>query len=132
PNVIPPVPSNPAITSANLNTALNTAITKLANTSLVAASAVAAGDNFFNTAGSATANAAATGNLSSYTSTTGTGSVALQDTALAAASTTTSLDPSATPHLNGAILNALANAPTGTTLTITGASGAHTITFDPT
>ncbi|WP_298871966.1 flagellar hook associated protein [uncultured Bradyrhizobium sp.] len=132
PNVIPPVPSNPAITSANLNTALNTAITKLANTSLVAASAVAAGDNFFNTAGSATANAAATGNLSSYTSTTGTGSVALQDSALAAASTTTSLDPSATPHLNGTTLNALANAPTGTTLTITGANGAHTITFDPT
>ncbi|MCP3384457.1 flagellar hook associated protein [Bradyrhizobium sp. CCGUVB4N] len=132
PNVIPAVPPNPAITSSNLNTALNTAITKLANTSLVAASAVAAGDNFFNTAGSATANAAATGNLSSYTSTTGTGSVALQDSALAAASTATSLDSSATPHLNGTILNALANAPTGTTLTITGASGAHTITFDPT
>ena len=53
PNVIPPVPSNPAITSANLNTALSTAITKLANTSLVAASAVAAGDNFFNTDSSA-------------------------------------------------------------------------------
>lgn len=132
PNVIPVVPPNPAITSSNLNAALNTAITKLANTSLVAASAVAAGDNFFNTAGSATANAAATGNLRSYTSTAGTGSVALQDSALAAASTTTSLDSSATPHLNGTVLNALANAPTGTTLTITGASGAHTITFDPT
>ncbi|MCG2643416.1 MULTISPECIES: beta strand repeat-containing protein [Bradyrhizobium] len=133
PNIIPPVPSNPAITSANLNTALNTAITKLANTSLVAASAVAAGDNFFNTMGSATANVAATGNLiSAYTSTTGTGSVALQDSALAPASTTTSLDPSATPHLNGTTLNALANVPTGTTLTITGASGARTITFDPT
>lgn len=132
PNVVPVVPPNPNITASNLNTALNTAITKLANTSLVAASAVAAGDNFFNTVGSATANAVATGNLRSYTSTTGTGSVALQDSALAAASTTTSLDSSATPHLNGTILNALANAPTGTTLTITGASGAHTITFDPT
>lgn len=44
------IPSN---TAANLNTALNTAITKLANTSLVAASAVTAGDNFFNTASSA-------------------------------------------------------------------------------
>lgn len=132
PNVVPVVPPNPAITTSNLNSALNTAIKKLANTSLVAASAVTAGDNFFNTVGSATANAAATGNLRSYTSTTGTGSVALQDSALAAASTTTSLDSSATPHLNGTILNALANAPTGTTLTITGASGAHTITFDPT
>lgn len=132
PNVVPVVPPNPNTTASNLNTALNTAITKLAKTSLVAASAVAAGDNFFNTAGSATANAVATGNLRSYTSTTGTGSVALQDSALAAASTATSLDSSATPHLNGTILNALANAPTGTTLTITGASGAHTITFDPT
>ncbi|GGI29461.1 beta strand repeat-containing protein [Bradyrhizobium guangdongense] len=131
PNVIPPVPSNPANTSANLNTALNTAIKKLAGTSLVAASAVAAGDNFFNTAGSATANGAANGNLVSYTSMTGTGSVALQDSASAVASATTSLDPSATPHLNGAVLAALANAPTGTTLTITGANGAHTITFDP-
>src|SRR3954453_13049182 len=125
------VPVNPNNTATNLNTALNTAIKKLAGTSLVAASAVTAGDNFFNTAGSSTANVAATGNLRSYTSTTGTGSVALQDSALAIASTTTSLDSSATPHLNGTILNALANAPTGTTLTITGASGAHTITFDP-
>lgn len=46
-------PVNPNNTAANLNTALNTAITKLANTSLVAASAVTAGDNFFNTASSA-------------------------------------------------------------------------------
>ncbi|SFQ15256.1 flagellin N-terminal helical region [Bradyrhizobium sp. Ghvi] len=132
PNAVPPVAPDPNITASNLNTALNIAIKKLAGTSLVAASAVAAGDNFFNTAGSAIANVAAAGNFrSAYTSTTGTGSVALQDSALAAASTSTSLDSSATPHLNGAILNALANAPTGTTLTITGASGAHTITFDP-
>lgn len=46
--------TTPANTTANLNTALNTAITKLANTSLVAASAIVAGDNFFNTASSAT------------------------------------------------------------------------------
>lgn len=52
PNVVPVVPPNPNITASNLNTALSTAITKLANTSLVAASAVAAGDNFFNTDGS--------------------------------------------------------------------------------
>ena len=45
--------TTPANTAANLNTALNTAITKLANTSLVAASAITAGDNFFNTASSA-------------------------------------------------------------------------------
>ncbi|MGY4372259.1 flagellar hook-associated protein 3 FlgL [Bradyrhizobium sp. LB1.3] len=47
------VPVNPANTQTSLNTELNTAITKLANTALVAASAVTAGDNFFNTASSA-------------------------------------------------------------------------------
>lgn len=46
------VPVNPTNTATNLNTALDTAITKLANTSLVAASAIVAGDNFFNTASS--------------------------------------------------------------------------------
>ncbi|QIO32890.1 flagellar protein [Bradyrhizobium sp. 1(2017)] len=46
-------PVNPDNTAANLNTALNTAIQKVANTSMVAASAVVAGDNFFNSASSA-------------------------------------------------------------------------------
>src|SRR5450631_1124065 len=45
-------------TTANLNAALNTAIGTLANTSLVAASAVAAGDNFFNTDSTATGSVA--------------------------------------------------------------------------
>ena len=44
----------PAATANNLNTALNTAIGTLANTALVAASAVAAGHNFFDPAGTAT------------------------------------------------------------------------------
>ncbi|HEV2157177.1 flagellar hook-basal body complex protein [Bradyrhizobium sp.] len=76
---------------------------------------------------------AATGNVrSAYTSTTGTGSVALQDSASAAAGTGTALDSATTPHLATSILNALANGTTGTTLTITGVGGvAHTITFDP-
>jgi len=46
--------TTPAATTTNLNAALNTAISKLANTALVAASAVTAGDNFFNTDGTAT------------------------------------------------------------------------------
>jgi flagellar hook-associated protein 3 FlgL len=46
--------ATPAATTANLNAALNTAIGTLANTSLVAASAVEAGDNFFNTDSTAT------------------------------------------------------------------------------
>jgi flagellar hook-associated protein 3 FlgL len=41
-------------TAANLKTALNTAIGTLANTSLVAASEIAASDNFFSSAGTAT------------------------------------------------------------------------------
>ena len=45
---------DPATTVANLNAALNTAIGKLANTSLVAASAVAAGNDFFDPSSSAT------------------------------------------------------------------------------
>lgn len=115
--------TTPANTASNLNAALNTAITKLANTSLVAASAIVAGDNFFNTAGSATANVAGVGNLvSAYTSTTATGSVALQDSTPAAAASTTSLDATAVNHLDSSVLAALS----GTTLNING----NTVTFD--
>lgn len=63
------------------------------------------------------AGAAATGNLrSAYTSTTAIATVALQDSASAAAGTTTSLNPSAGNHLASSILTALS----GTTLTING------------
>lgn len=68
--------------------------------------------------------AAATGNLrSAYTSTTATGSVALQDSTGAVATTLTSLNPVASPHLG--ILSTLS----GTTLTI---NGSNTVYFDPT
>lgn len=46
--------ANSTITATNLNTALDSAIKKLADTSLVAASAMTAGDNFFNSASTAT------------------------------------------------------------------------------
>jgi flagellar hook-associated protein 3 FlgL len=46
--------TTPGATAANLNAALNTAIGTLANTSLVAASAVEAGHDFFDPAGTAT------------------------------------------------------------------------------
>jgi len=57
----PPVGSfaigaNSTVTSTNLKAALNTAIGTLANTSLVAASAIAAGNDFFSSAGTATGN----------------------------------------------------------------------------
>jgi len=54
----PPPTSSPANTAANLNAALNTAIGTLANTTLVAASAVEAGHDFFDPSGTATGNLA--------------------------------------------------------------------------
>ena len=75
--------------------------------------------------------AAATGNLrSAYTATTATGSVALQDSASAVATGSTSLDSGVTPHLNTTLLTNLA----GKSLTVNGqtinfvatASGAST------
>jgi len=61
--------------------------------------------------------AAATGNLrSAYTTTTGIGTVALQDNASAAAAATTKLDPSAGNHLASSLLTSLG----GTTLQING------------
>ena len=48
----------PAATAANLNAALNTAVNTLANTTLVAASAVAAGHDFFDPSGTATGSVA--------------------------------------------------------------------------
>ena len=50
--------ATPTATAASLNTALTASITTLANTSLVAASAVEAGDNFFDTTGTATGSVA--------------------------------------------------------------------------
>src|SRR6185437_10972240 len=50
--------ATPTATAANLNTALTASISTLANTSLVAASAVEAGDNFFNTDSTATGSVA--------------------------------------------------------------------------
>ncbi|MBB4361643.1 flagellar hook protein FlgE [Bradyrhizobium sp. CIR18] len=67
--------------------------------------------------------AAATGNIrSAYSSTTGTGTVALQNNSAAVASTTTSLDNAVGTHLASSILTALS----GQTLTING----NTITFN--
>jgi hypothetical protein len=46
--------ATPTVTAANLNAALTSSISTLANTSLVAASAVAAGNDFFDSIGTAT------------------------------------------------------------------------------
>ncbi|MBR0780715.1 flagellar hook-basal body complex protein [Bradyrhizobium iriomotense] len=69
--------------------------------------------------------AAATGNLrSAYTATTATGTVALLDSASAAATGATSLDSAVSPHLNTSLLTSLA----GKTLKVNG----QTINFDAT
>jgi flagellar hook-associated protein 3 FlgL len=54
--------ATPTATATNLNTALTSSISTLANTSLVAASAVEAGDNFFNTDSIATGSVASNQN----------------------------------------------------------------------
>ena len=71
------------------------------------------------------AGGSATGNLrSAYTATTVTGSVALLNSASAAATSGTSLDPTAVPHLAASLA--------GQTLSINNGSGVYTITFDNT
>ena len=108
-------PVNPDNTAANLNTALNTAITKLANTSLVAASAIVAGDNFFNSASSAIGtpvnNQAATPAPISGT------------TALSGASPSDSISPGFvagdTITVNGTTLTFVASGATGNQLNVT-------------
>lgn len=47
PNAVPPVAPSSTVTAANLNTALGSAMKDLANGPMVAASAIEAGDNFF-------------------------------------------------------------------------------------
>jgi hypothetical protein len=108
------VPVNPNNTATNLNTALNTAISKLANTSLVAASAITAGDNFFNTASSAIGTAV---NNQAATPAPITGA-----TALSGASPSDSISPGFvagdTITVNGTTLTFVASGATGNQLNV--------------
>jgi flagellar hook-associated protein 3 FlgL len=105
--------STPAQTQANFQTALTQSITTLAGTSLVAASAVEAGDNFFNTDSSAIANGAVmsqvTGGTTAITATTalsgagGTDSIAngfQNGDTITVDGTTLTFTNSATPNAN--------------------------------
>lgn len=113
PNVVPVVPPDPNITASNLNTALNTAIKKLANTSLVAASAVAAGDNFFNTDGSVIG-----ANKTSLASTPISGTTALSGTSPSdSISSGFSVGDSIT--VNGTTLSFVASGATGNQINVT-------------
>jgi flagellar hook-associated protein 3 FlgL len=96
-------------TAANFSTALTSAISTLANTSLVAASAVQAGDNFFNTDSSAMGTAAVLNQQSPQQAITGA-------TALSGTSGSDSLSPGFTAGssitVDGTTLNFVTGAPT--------------------
>lgn len=113
PNVVPVVPPDPNITASNLNTALNTAIKKLANTSLVAASAVAAGDNIFNTDGSVIG-----ANKTSLASTPISGTTALSGTS-PSDSISSGFSVGDTITVNGTTLSFVASGATGNQLNVT-------------
>jgi len=104
-----------AATAANLNAALTTAIGKLANTSLVAASAVTASDNFFNW--SATATGSAVNNQAGVPAPI-TGATALSGTA-PSDSLTTSFAPGDTITVNGTPITFVASGATGNQLNVT-------------
>lgn len=111
----PPAPPDPVKTATNFNKALGDAIKKLAGTSLVAASAVTAGDNFFNTVGSATANAAAVNQL-------GTPAPATGATKLSGTNPSDSIAPGFaagdTITVNGTTLTFVASGATGNQLNV--------------
>lgn len=112
------VPVNPANTAANLNTALNTAIKKLANTSLVAASAMTAGDNFFNTASSVTGTTAVTNQVAPPASNIATGATALSG-ASGSDSITPGFSAGDTITVNGTTLTFVNTGATGNQLNVT-------------
>lgn len=109
-------PVNPANTATSLNTALNTAITKLASTSLVAASAVAAGDNFFNTDSSAVG--AAKTNQATPTPAPISGTTALSGTA-PSDSISSGFSAGDSITVNGTTLSFVASGATGNQLNVT-------------
>lgn len=111
----PPTPPDPVKTATNFNTALNTAIKKLAGTSLVAASAVTAGDNFFNTVGSATANVAA---INQATSAPATGATKLSVTSPTDDAISPGFAAGDTITINGTTLTFVASGATGNQLNV--------------
>jgi flagellar hook-associated protein 3 FlgL len=110
--------STPAATAANLNTALNSSITTLAGTTLVAASAVEAGDNFFNTASVAAGSVATNQNTTSVPPVPVTGA-----TLLSGAAGTNSISPGFvagdTITVNGTPITFVASGATGNQVNVT-------------
>jgi len=107
--------ATPTTTAANLNTALTASIATLANTKLVAASAVEAGDNFFDTASTAT------GSIASNQATPPapiTGATALSGAA-GTDSLSSSFAPGDTITVNGTPITFVASGATGNEVNVT-------------
>jgi flagellar hook-associated protein 3 FlgL len=107
--------ATPAATAANLNAALNTAISTLSNTKLVAASAVEAGDNFFNTDSTATGTVA---NNQAVPAAPISGATALSGVA-GTNSLSASFAPGNTITVNGTTISFVASGATGNQLNVT-------------
>lgn len=107
--------ATPTDTAANLNAALNSAISTLANTSLVGASAIAAGDNFFNTDGTAIGSAVKN-QASPQSAITG---ATLLSGASGTDSIGTSFAPGDTITVNGTQISFVASGATGNQLNVT-------------
>ena len=107
--------ATPAATAANLQAALTSAIGTLAGTALVAASAVAAGDNFFNTDGAATGSVV---NNQAAPPVPVTGATALSGAA-GTDSLSASFAPGNTITVNGTTLTFVASGATGNQLNVT-------------
>ncbi len=107
--------ATPAATAANLKAALTSAIGTLAGTALFAASAVAAGDNFFNTAGTATGSAV---NNQAFPPAAVTGATALSGAA-GTDSLQASFAPGDTITVNGTPITFVASGATGNQLNVT-------------
>ncbi|HLX14952.1 MAG TPA: flagellar protein [Bradyrhizobium sp.] len=107
--------ANPTATAGNLNAALNTAIGTLANTTLVAASAVEAGHDFFDPG---TATGSAVNNQAGPPSAPITGATALSG-APGSNSITTSFAPGDTITVDGTPITFVASGATGNQLNVT-------------
>jgi flagellin-like hook-associated protein FlgL len=108
--------TTPALTAGNLNTALNTAIGTLANTTLVAASAVAAGHDFFDPSGTATGTVVQ--NQAGPPSAPITGATALSGTS-GSNSLSASFTTGDTLTVNGTVISFVASGATGNQLNVT-------------
>ncbi|MGB9116828.1 flagellar protein [Bradyrhizobium sp.] len=107
--------ATPTLTAGNLTAALNTAIGTLANTTLVAASAVAAGHNFFDPAGTGTGSVV---NNQAAPPAPITGATALSGVA-GTDSLSTSFAPNDTITVNGTPITFVASGATGNQLNVT-------------